>query len=111
MIALLESYVPILAESNAALAAKTRPVDPSAVAPYLGLYSQGFRLELDSQGELRLLHDIRSFPVLALDTGGYVTTGGPSAIAPRTIDLTTAADGRRTMTVDGFEPVRWLTGD
>ena len=45
MIALLESYVPILAKASAELAARTNPVDPSAVAPYLGLYSQGFRLE------------------------------------------------------------------
>jgi CubicO group peptidase (beta-lactamase class C family) len=108
---LLTSIVPQVAERKAELAARTRPVDPTAVAPYLGLYSQGFRLRLNPPNDLRLEHDIRSFPVLALVDGGYVVADGPGVVAEKTVTLATGADGLRTLTIKGFEPVRWLTGD
>jgi hypothetical protein len=31
-------------------------------------------------------------------------------VLEQTVTLATAADGTRTMTIAGFEPVRWLTG-
>ncbi len=46
--------------------------------------------------------DVRSFPVLELAGGGYVTTEGSSAVAPRTIKLATSDKRDRTMTIDGF---------
>lgn len=109
--ALAESFLPVIAEAKAKQAADTKPIDRSVVEPYLGQYSQGFQLRLDRTDGLRLEHDIRSFPVLALESGGYLTTGGPSAIAPRKVVLATSDNGKRTMTLDGFEPVRWLTAD
>ena len=107
---LLASFVPIAAETRAQLARRTRPVDRAAVEPYLGLYSEGFELRLDPDGDLRLLHDIRSFPLLALVDGGYVIVAGPDVVARKTVTLATSG-GIRTMTIDGFDPVRWLTGD
>jgi CubicO group peptidase (beta-lactamase class C family) len=108
--ALLASFVPIVAETRAQLARRTRPVDRAAVEPYLGLYSEGFELRLDPDGNLRLLHDIRSFPLLALVDGGYVIVAGPDVVAMKTVTLATSGVLRR-MTIDGFDPVRWLTGD
>ena len=43
---------------------------------------------------LRLHHGIRSLPLLALPDGTYVVTDG---------------DEVRTLTIDDFDPVRWLT--
>ena len=99
-----------VAQQKAQLAAQTRPVDRAAIQPYLGLYSEGFELRLNAEGQLRLRHDIRSMPVSALADGGYVITDGPGIVAMKT--LTLATSGRtRTMTIQGFDPVRWLTGD
>jgi CubicO group peptidase (beta-lactamase class C family) len=108
---LLASFVPTVAQAKAELAARTRPVDPTTVAPYLGLYSQGFRLRLNPPNDLRLEHDIRSLPVLALVDGGYVVADGPGVVAEKTVTLATSADGLCILTIEGFEPVRWLTGD
>ena len=59
-------------------AARTRPVERNRVAPYLGLYSQGFNLRRTDRDELHLEHDIRTAPILALDDGGYLVAGGPA---------------------------------
>jgi len=109
--ALLASGVPILAQQRAALAERNRPVDPTAITPYLGLYSQGFQVRLNPPDDLRLEHDIRSLPLLALADGGYVVAAGPGVVQGKTVTFATAADGSRTMAIDGFEPANWLTGD
>lgn len=108
--ALLSSAAATVAQQKAQLAARTRPVDRAAIQPYLGLYSDGFELRLDAEGRLRLRHDIRSMPVSALDDGGYVITDGPGIVAMKTLTLATSG-GNRTLTIQGFDPVRWLTGD
>jgi hypothetical protein len=79
------------------------------VAPYLGLYQQGFRLRLDGAGVLRLDHDVRSLPLLALPEVTYVVADGPDVVLEKTVAFATGADGVRTMAIDGFDPVRWLT--
>jgi hypothetical protein len=83
-------------------------VDPAALRGYLGLYSHGFLVRLDDSGALHLDHDIRSMPMLAMPDGGYVVADGPGVIAQKMITFTDGAS-YPTMTIDGFEPVRWLT--
>ena len=41
---MLAEAVPILAGQKAEIASQTAPIDPAKIAPYLGLYSSGFRL-------------------------------------------------------------------
>ena len=108
--ALLASFAPMLESQTAQLAAQTRPVDPTIVGPYLGLYEDGFRVRLDEAGGLRLEHDIRSMPMLALPDGSYVVAGGPEILLEQRVTFMEGADGAPVMTITGFEPVRWLTG-
>ncbi len=107
---LLAGFVPLLDDQKAQLAAQTRPVVPDEVAPWLGLYSDGFFLRLDDAGGLWLDHDIRSLPLLALADGGYVMVDGPGVISARTVTFAEDATGLPTMSIDGFDTVRWLTG-
>jgi CubicO group peptidase (beta-lactamase class C family) len=107
--AFLAGVIPVLAQRTADLAAQTRPVDPAAIGPYLGLYSSGFTVRLDDAGVLRLEHDIRSMPLLALPDGTYVVGDGPAAVLGKTVTFAPDASGVPTMTIDGFDPVRWLT--
>ena len=58
---------------------------------------------------LRLDHDIRSLPLLAQPDGTYVVTDGPSAVLAKTVSVASDADGVRTLMIDDFDPVRWLT--
>jgi CubicO group peptidase (beta-lactamase class C family) len=99
-----------LAARTAELAARTGPVDPAAVTPYLGLYEEGFRLRLDDAGALFLDHDIRSMPLLALADGGYVVAAGPDVVLEQPVTFAVDELGVPTMTITGFAPVRWLTG-
>ena len=108
--ALLAAVAAMDAQQRAELAGQTRPVDPAAVTPYLGLYANGFRLRLDMAGALWLEHDIRSMPLLALADGGCVVTDGSSWVLGKRVTFATGVDGRPTMTIEGFEPVAWLTG-
>lgn len=101
---------PTIAAAKATLAAATRPIDPAAVEGHLGLYSQGFQLRLDRPDDLRLVHDIRSLPVLARADGSHIVAGGPSVVSGKGLTLATGSDGTRTLTIDGFDPVRWLSG-
>ena len=105
----LASLLPILEGRSADLAAQTRPVDATAAESYLGLYSDGFRLRLDDAGVLRLDHDIRSLPLLALPDGNYVVADGPNIVLEKTVTFGNDAAGTPTMTIEGFNPVRWLT--
>ena len=106
----LASVVPKLDAPTAELAAQTCAVDPAAVAPYQGLYEDGFRVRLDDTGVLYLDHDIRSIPVRALFDGSYVITAGPEVVWGQPVTFETNTDGLPVMTIQGFSPVRWLTG-
>ena len=101
---------PGLTEQAAALAARMRPVDPTAAAPWLGLYEQGFSVRLDASGALHLAHDIRSMPLVAMDDGSYLVAAGPGVIVEHTVTFATDANNDRVMSIAGFDPVRWLTG-
>jgi CubicO group peptidase (beta-lactamase class C family) len=106
---ILADLLPESEQYLADLVAQTRPVDATTVRPYLGLFEHGFRLRLDAAGVLHLDHDIRSMPLLALADGGYVVTSGPGMILGRKVSFTGDAATQLTMTIEGFEPVRWLT--
>jgi CubicO group peptidase (beta-lactamase class C family) len=99
-----------LSQQNADLAGQTRPVDPLGVAPYLGLYGEGFGLRLDTGGALWLDHDIRSMPLLAHADGGYIVVAGGWLIQGKRVSFATDLDRQRVMTIEGYDPVRWLTG-
>ncbi len=107
---LLADAAGTLEEQMAALAAQTQPVDPATVTPYLGLYSNGFRLRLEAPNSLRLEHDIRSLPLLALSDGGYVVADGPSVVMGKKVTFSSGDNGVPMMTIEGFEPLMWLTG-
>jgi len=106
----LAGAIPMLEARTAELAARTGPVDPAAVSPYLGLYEDGFRLRLDDTGNLFLDHDIRSLPLLALPDGSYVVAAGPDVVLEQPVSFEADPDSVPIMTIAGFEPVRWLTG-
>ena len=109
--ATLAAAAPTISAAKSAAAATTHPVDPTAVTPYLGLYTAGFHLRLDGT-ELVLQHDIRSAPVRAVKGADYIIVAGPGAISGKKLVLATGTTaGARTMTIDGFEPVEWLSGD
>jgi hypothetical protein len=75
------------------------------------LYEDGFAVRLDEADGLRLHHGLRSLPLLALAGGGYVVVSGPAAIMGHAVTFAIGSDGNPTMTIEGFAPVRWLTGD
>lgn len=108
--AALAQAEPEIEAQMAQLAAQTRPVDSAAVAPYLGFYGSGFRLRLDDAGVLRLDHDVRSLPLLALPNGNYVVTDGPGSLLAKTVSFAATPTGDRMMRIEGLDPVRWLTG-
>lgn len=91
-------------------AASTRPVDADSVAPYLGLYSDGFTLAHVGD-ELELAHDIRRVRIRAVDAGDYVIVNGPSILFTQTVVLATDDLGSRTLSITGFDPIVWLSGD
>jgi CubicO group peptidase (beta-lactamase class C family) len=106
----LAGAIPVLEARTAELAARTGPVDPAAVTPYLGLYEDGFRLRLDDAGALFLDHDIRSMPLLALSDGSYVVAVGPDVVLEQPVSLEVDANGVPVMMMTGIAPMRWLTG-
>lgn len=89
--------------------ATTRPVDAAAVEPYLGLYGDGFRLELAGD-ELVLRHDIRGVRLRATGSDDFLIVDGPSVLFSRKVTLATDDSGERTMAVDGFGSYVWLSG-
>ena len=109
--ATLAAAAPSISAAKSAAVASTHSVDPTAVTPYLGLYTAGFSLRLDG-AELVLQHDIRSAPVRAVKGSDYLIVGGPGAISGKKVVLSTGPTaGARTMTIDGYEPFQWLSGD
>ena len=108
--AFLAGFVPALEARTAELAAQTGPVDPAAVAPYLGQYEDGFLVRLDNSGVLYLEHDIRAMPLLALPDGSYVVADGPDVVLEQPVTFNIDPNGLPVMAIQGFSPVRWLTG-
>src|SRR5215211_4709142 len=106
----MAGFVPVLEARTADLAAQTQAVDAALVTPYLGLYEDGFGLRLDDAGVLWLEHDIRFMPLLALSDGNYVVASGPDVVLEQPVTFEVDADGVPVMTIQGFPPVRWLTG-
>jgi CubicO group peptidase (beta-lactamase class C family) len=100
----------VQARHQAELASQTRPVSLSEVAPYLGLYGDGFGLRLDAAGSLWLEHDIRSMPLLAHAEGGYIIADGPAVVSGKRVSFAVGPDSRPVMTIEDFDLVRWLTG-
>ena len=97
-------------KQKAELAGRTRPVNPAEAATYLGLYAEGFGVRLDANGTLWLDHDIRSMPLVAHADGGYIVVTGGWLIQGKRVSFATDPDNQPVMTIEGFSPVRWLTG-
>lgn len=106
---LLNTLPATLRKQQTAALASTRAVGAAAVEPYLGLYENGFFLALDGD-ELELRHDIRRLRVRHVGAGDYLIVDGPSVVSGKKLTLATHDAGTRTMTIDGFDPVVWLSG-
>ncbi len=108
--AILATVPAVQALQKAELAGQTRPVSPTEVAPYLGLYGDGFGVRLDATGTLWLEHDVRSMPLLAHANGGYIVADGPAAVSGKRVSFAIGTDGRPVLSIEDFDPVSWLTG-
>jgi hypothetical protein len=99
---------------RAQLAAQIRPVDPAAVARFLGHYDSGWRVVLSDPETLRITHDQRASRLRALPDGSYVGIDG-FLLATR-VHFSTDEGGSRLMKIEGFDPggvppLQWLTGN
>ncbi|MET0859940.1 MAG: serine hydrolase domain-containing protein [Microbacterium sp.] len=110
VVALLATVPPTNLEQQTKALAETTAVDPAAAAAYLGLYSSGFSLAVVGE-EFELRHDVRQVRARATQPDEFLIINGPSALFQRTLTLSTDAQGTRTMNIDGFDPVTWLSGD
>jgi CubicO group peptidase (beta-lactamase class C family) len=90
------------------LAAQAEPVDPVAVAPYLGYYEKGWRLVFDAAGLLRLRQGSRNIQLLAMPDGSYVMAGG--VLPGNLVRLTRDDDDVPWLEIDQIETVRWSSG-
>ncbi len=88
------------------LGRRARPVDPHAIAPFLGYYEGGYRLVFDGH-ELRVLLGPRNMPLRALD-GGYIMWGG--LLVGTRVNLHRDKDGVARMELVGLETVRRTVG-
>jgi CubicO group peptidase (beta-lactamase class C family) len=89
-------------------AAQAGPVDPAAIAPYLGYYERGFRLALDGTGTLRLYLQNRALRVLAQPDGRYVL--GSGLLAGAAISFSRDAVDLPQMELQDIATVRWQSG-
>ena len=119
---LLEQRFGLAADTNAALvseyqaavgkladqAAQAVPVDPAAIAPYLGYYEGGFRLAFDAAGALRLHLQNREWRVLGQPDGSYVLGSGP--LVGTAIELMRDAVGVPLLDLHDIATVRWQSG-
>lgn len=90
------------------LAATSIPVDPAAVAPFLGYYEEGFRLAYDTAGTLRLQLQNRAPRVLGQPDGSYVL--GSGALAGSTVRFARDAVGIPQLDIEDVATVRWQSG-
>jgi CubicO group peptidase (beta-lactamase class C family) len=89
-------------------AAQAVPVDPAAIAPYLGYYEEGFRLAFDATGTLRLWLQPRAWRVLGQADGSYVIASG--VLAGKALSFSRDAVGVPRMELHDFATVRWQSG-
>jgi hypothetical protein len=90
------------------LARAARPVDPVAVAPYLGHYEKGWSLAFDGDGSLRLRQSSRAFRGMAMADDSYVIAGGFPAGLP--LRFVRDENGMPWLEIPDVERVRWLVG-
>jgi CubicO group peptidase (beta-lactamase class C family) len=89
-------------------ASQAVPVDPTAVAPYLGYYEEGVRLAFDGAGSLRLHLQNRAWRVLGQPDGSYV--GGSGLLAGAPINFRRDAVGVPQLELQGTATLRWQSG-
>lgn len=89
-------------------AAQAVPVDPAAIAPFLGYYEQDFRLAFDDAGALRLYIKNRAWRVLGQPDGSYVL--GSGLLVGTAIKLLWDAVGVPQMELQDVATVRWQSG-
>jgi CubicO group peptidase (beta-lactamase class C family) len=89
-------------------AAQAGPVEPAAIAPYLGSYEHGYRLAFDQAGVLRILQSTRATRVLAMPDGSYVA--GSGILAGSAVRFSRDSTGTRQMAIEGVETVLWQAG-
>lgn len=103
--ALIASEYAKRAQALAALGASTRPADAATVAPWLGSYERGWRVEMVA-GVLRIVQGVWTMQLRALPDGRYLVIDG--WMMPRCVQFARDADSTPTMAVEGFAPVRYL---
>jgi CubicO group peptidase (beta-lactamase class C family) len=89
-------------------AAQAVPVDPTAIAPFLGYYEEGFRLAFDAAGALRLHLQNRAWRVVGQPDGSYVL--GSGVIAGTVMSLSRDAVGVPLLDLHDVATVRWQSG-
>jgi CubicO group peptidase (beta-lactamase class C family) len=104
----LDSQYEDAARTRADQAAQAVPVDPTAIAPFLGYYEEGLRLAFDDTGALRLHLQNRAWRVLGQPDGSYVI--GSGSLAGTALDLLRDAVGVPQMDLHDFGTVRWQSG-
>jgi hypothetical protein len=92
----------------AAQAAQAVPVDPAAIAPFLGYYEEGFRLAFDDAGALRLHIQNRAWRVLGQPDGSYVL--GSGLLVGTAMNLLRDAVGVPQLDLQDVGPLRWQSG-
>jgi CubicO group peptidase (beta-lactamase class C family) len=96
------------AQTLAGKAAQAVPVDPTAIAPFLGYYEEGFRLAFDGAGALRLYLQNRAWRVLGQPDGSYVLGSGP--YAGTALEILRDAVGVPQIKLHDLGTVRWQSG-
>jgi len=83
------------------------PVDPSAIAPFLGYYEGGYSLVRDGR-DLQLRISSRVMPLEVMPDGRYVMSGGLMVGVP--VKLAIESDGVPHVEIVGLETIRRTTG-
>jgi CubicO group peptidase (beta-lactamase class C family) len=89
------------------LGRQSRPVDPRAVAPFLGYYEGGYQV-VPAKRELQVRIGPRVMPVRAMKDGDYVMSGG--LLVGTNVKLDRDADGVPRMELFKLETVRRTVG-
>jgi CubicO group peptidase (beta-lactamase class C family) len=84
------------------------PVDPAAIAPYLGYYEHGYRLAFDAASVLRIRQSARATRLLAMPDGSYIA--GSGILAGSAVHFSRDSSGNPQMAITGAETVRWQSG-
>lgn len=89
------------------LGARTRPIDPRAVEPFLGIYEAGYAVTRTGR-RLQIQIGPRTFPLEALADGSFVIGGGLIVTLP--VRFLPEPDGIMHMELIGLETVRRTNG-